>query len=118
MAGRRAAPGAPGALRGAGALAAPAPGGLMCWNIRDWMCGGYRAEREDGEIVFIYRRPDWGTGLSGLRAYYELRSRGEIVGRITSEGAWRPQVKAEWLAGADRPLNEADLMEIAAAIRF
>lgn len=88
------------------------------WKITDWMGGGFRAEREDGEMVFIYRRPDWGTGMAGLRTFFELRSRGALVGRISSEDSWRPRVRAEWLAGADRPLSEVDLMEIAAALKF
>lgn len=90
----------------------------MGWNIKGWMCGGYRAEREDGEIVFIYKRPNWGTGLCGIKNFYELRSRGLLIGRISSETSWRPLLKAEWLAETDRPLNENDLLEIAAALKF
>jgi len=90
----------------------------MGWDIKSWMCGGYRAVREDGEMVFIYRRPDWGTGLCGLRRYYELRSRGLLIGRITSENSWRPQVRAEWLAEENRGLSEVDLLEISAAINL
>jgi hypothetical protein len=89
----------------------------MGWDIKGWICGGYVAAREDGEMVFIYRRPDWGTGMSGLRAFYELRSRGAIVGRITAEDSPRPRVRAEWLAEPDRPLNEADLLEITALLK-
>ena len=88
------------------------------WRIKGWMCGGYLAVRADGEMVFIYRRPDWGTGLCGLRAYYELRSRGALVGRISAEDSWRPRVRAEWLAGPDRPVNETDLLEIAEALKL
>jgi len=44
--------------------------------------------------VFIYRRPDWGTGMSGLRRFYELRNRGLLVGRISSENSWKPQKRA------------------------
>ncbi|MDO8803800.1 MAG: hypothetical protein Q7R35_05180 [Elusimicrobiota bacterium] len=90
----------------------------MSWELKGWMSGGYCATREDGEIVFIYKRPDWGTGMSGLRRFYELRSRGLLVGRITSENSWRPQVRAEWLAETDRPLNETDLIEIAVALKL
>ena len=90
----------------------------MTWQLKGWMSGGYCATREDGEIVFIYRRPDWGTGMSGLRRFYELRSHGLLVGRISSENSWKPQVKAEWLAETDRPLNETDLIEIAAALKL
>jgi len=90
----------------------------MSWQLKGWISGGYCATREDGEIVFIYRRPDWGTGMSGLRRFYELRSHGLLVGRISSENSWRPQVKAEWLAETDRPLNETDLIEIAAALKL
>lgn len=90
----------------------------MGWEIKGWICGGYVAARGDGETVFIYRRPDWGTGLSGLKTFFELRSRGALVAKITSENSRRPQVRAEWLAETDRPLNEADLLEIAAAIKF
>jgi len=88
----------------------------MAWEIKGWMSGGYMAAREDGELVFIYRRPDWGTGMSGLRAFFELRNRGELIGRITSENSWRPRIKAEWLAETDRALNEEDLLEITAAL--
>ncbi|OGR81876.1 MAG: hypothetical protein A2X32_06585 [Elusimicrobia bacterium GWC2_64_44] len=90
----------------------------MSWKISDWMAGGFRAEREDGEMVFIYRRPSWGTGLAGLKTFFELRSRGRLVGRISSEASWRPRVRAEWLAETDRPLNETDLLEIAEALKF
>ncbi len=88
------------------------------WKLTGWMGGGFRAEREDGETVFIYRRPDWGTGMAGLRTFFELRSRGLLVGRISSENSWRPLVRAEWLAEAGRPLSEVDLLEIAAALKF
>ena len=90
----------------------------MSWHIRGWMCGGFRAEREDGEMVFIYRRPPWGTGLCGARVFFELRNRGSLVGRISAEHAWRPQVLAQWLGEAGRPLNEADLLEITAALKL
>ena len=90
----------------------------MTWQLKGWISGGYCATREDGEIVFIYKRPDWGTGMSGLRRFYELRSHGLLVGRISSENSWKPQVKAEWLAETDRPLNETDLIEIAAALKL
>jgi hypothetical protein len=90
----------------------------MSWQLKGWMSGGYCATREDGEIVFIYKRPNWGTGMCGLRGFYELRSRGLLVGRITSENSWRPQVKAEWLGETDRPLNETDLLEITAALKL
>jgi len=90
----------------------------MSWQLKGWISGGYCATREDGEIVFIYRRPDWGTGMSGLRRFYELRSHGLLVGRISSENSWKPQIKAEWLAETDRPLNETDLIEIAAALKL
>ncbi|MDA8132270.1 MAG: hypothetical protein M0011_12265 [Elusimicrobia bacterium] len=87
----------------------------MGWSIKDWLCG-YRAEREDGEMVFIYSRPAWGTGMSGIRRFYELRSRGELIGRISSESSLRPLVRAEWLAGPGHALNENDLLEIACAL--
>jgi hypothetical protein len=90
----------------------------MSWKITDWMSGGFRAEREDGEMVFIYRRPDWGTGMAGLKTFFELRSRGLLVGRLSAERSWRPQLRAEWLGEPNRPLNETDLLEIAAALKF
>lgn len=90
----------------------------MGWELKEWICGGYRAVREDGELVFIYRRPSWGTGLSGLGVFYELRSRGLLIGRISSETSWRPRIRAEWLAETDRPLNETDLLDITAAINL
>ncbi|PIU19712.1 MAG: hypothetical protein COT18_06155 [Elusimicrobia bacterium CG08_land_8_20_14_0_20_59_10] len=88
------------------------------WKITGCMSNGYQALREDGEMVFIYKRPNWGEGRAGIRSFYELRNRGALVGRITAENAWRPLVKAEWLAGLDRPLNETDLMEITAALNL
>ncbi len=90
----------------------------MGWTIKGWMSGGYMAAREDGETVFIYRRPDWGGGLSGLKAFFELRSRGELVGRLSAGAGGRPRLKAEWLASPDRPVNENDLLEIAAALEL
>ncbi|OGS11846.1 MAG: hypothetical protein A2234_01750 [Elusimicrobia bacterium RIFOXYA2_FULL_58_8] len=88
------------------------------WQITDWMRSGYKASREDGELVFIYRRPDWGTGLCGSGVFYELRNRGQLIGRITAEQAWLPRIKAEWLADCDRPLSEFDLLEITAALKL
>ena len=88
------------------------------WQITAWMNSGYKALREDGETVFIYRRPDWGTGLCGSRNFYELRSRGTLIGRITAENSWRPRITAQWLAEQSRPLNELDLLEIAAALKL
>ncbi|MCM2268438.1 MAG: hypothetical protein NDI60_11785 [Elusimicrobiales bacterium] len=90
----------------------------MAWEIKGWTSGGYVASREDGEMVFIYRRPDWGTGLSGLKTFFELRSRGVLVGRISSENSWRPKISAQWLGDTDRALNEVDLLEIAAALKL
>ena len=87
----------------------------MGWDIKDWLCG-YRAEREDGEMVFIYLRPQWGTGMSGISRFYELRCRGELIGRISSENSFKPVLRAEWLAVAGHPLNENDLLEIACAL--
>jgi len=88
------------------------------WTITDWMRSGYKACREDGEMVFIYKRPDWGTGFCGGSSFYELRSRGLLIGRITAENSWRPNIKAEWLADQDRPLSEVDLLEITAALNL
>lgn len=88
----------------------------MAWEIRGWTCGGCVAAREDGEMVFIYKRPNWGTGMSGVRAFLELRNRGQLVGRIVSENCSRPKVTAQWLAEAEHPLNETDLAEIVAAV--
>jgi hypothetical protein len=87
------------------------------WQVKNWI-SGFRAFRDDGEMVFIYKRPPWGSGLCGCQSFLELRSRGELVGRITSESGWRPRVVAEWLASPERPLNETDLLEITAAIKF
>lgn len=88
----------------------------MGWEIKGWICGGYVAARGDGETVFIYRRPNWGTGLSGVKTFFELRNRGALVGRISREDSWRPRATAEWLAGPERPVNEADLLEITASL--
>lgn len=88
------------------------------WQITDWMRSGYKALREDGETVFIYKRPDWGTGLCGSRIFYELRSHGTLIGRITAENSWRPLIRAQWLAEENRPLNELDLLEITAALKL
>jgi hypothetical protein len=76
------------------------------------------AAREDGEMVFIYKRPSWGTGQCGRRAFYELRSHGELIGKITSEDTRQHELKAEWVAEAGRPVNETDLLEIAGALQL
>lgn len=88
----------------------------MGWRIKGWMCGGYCATRDDGEMVFIYKRPDWGTGMCGLKHYFELHRQGLLIGRITAERSWQPKVRAEWLAENGLPVNETDLLEITAAI--
>lgn len=88
------------------------------WKITGCTSGGYQALREDGELMFIYRRPNWGEGRCGSRAFLELRNRGELVGRITAEDSWRPELKAEWLGRPDRTVNETDLLEIAEALKL
>lgn len=90
----------------------------MAWEIKGWTCGGCVAAREDGEMVFIYKRPDWGTGMSGVKAFFELRNRGRLVGRITAGDPRRPKVTAQWLAETDHPLNEVDLLEITAVLKL
>jgi hypothetical protein len=90
----------------------------MGWEIKGWTCGGCVAAREDGEMVFIYKRPDWGTGMSGVKAFFELRNRGQLVGRIAAGDTRRRKVTAQWLAETDHPLNEVDLLEITAALRL
>lgn len=89
----------------------------MCWEIKGWISGGYMAAREDGEMVFIYKRPNWGTGQCGRRPFFELRSHGELIGKISTSSV-QPQLKAEWLAETDRPLNETDLVEIAGMLQL
>ena len=90
----------------------------MCWEIKGWISGGYMAAREDGEMVFIYKRHSWGTGQCGRRAFYELRNHGELIGKITSDDTWQHNLKAEWVAEADRAVNETDLLEIAGALKL
>ena len=90
----------------------------MCWEIKGWISGGYMAAREDGEMVFIYKRPSWGTGQCGMNRFYELRSHGLLIGKITSQRSWQPQVRAEWLANENKNLSEIDLAEITAAINM
>lgn len=88
------------------------------WKITGCTSGGYSALREDGEMMFIYKRPNWGEGRCGIKAFLELRNRGALVGRITAEQAWQPRLKAEWLGETGRRVNETDLLEIAAALNL
>ena len=85
----------------------------MVWQITEWMCGGFRAVRRDGERIFIYRRLAWDPACCSQRASsYEFRWHGLAAGQLTAETSWRKQLKLLCTLEGPGAINEQDLLEI------
>lgn len=89
----------------------------MNWKIAGWICGGFKAERPDGEQVFIYRRLDWSPSQH-MCDYnsYEFRWHGLNAGRLTTENTWRKRARVLYMLENPKTINEQDLLEIAGCI--
>ena len=85
----------------------------MEWRIKEWMCGGFKAVRPDGEKVYIYRRLAWEPSRYAERASsYEFRWHGLSAGRLTTESTWRRRLKLLFTLEGPGSINEQDLLEI------
>ncbi len=85
----------------------------MGWQIKNWMCGGFRAVRPDGEKIFIYRRLAWDSaGYAQSASSYEFRWHGLPAGRLTAETTWRKSIKLLFTLEKPGAINEQDLLEI------
>ncbi|MBU2575153.1 MAG: hypothetical protein KKH28_13860 [Elusimicrobia bacterium] len=89
----------------------------MSWKIAEWICGGFKAERPDGELVFVYKRLDWSPSRY-MRAYsaYEFRWHGLAAGRLTTENTWQKRAQVLYTLDNPRIINEVDLLEIAGLV--
>ena len=92
-------------------------GHIMKWKIAEWICGGFKAERPDGEQIFVYRRLDWSPSRY-RHAYndYEFRWHGLAAGRLTTENTWRKCARVFYTLENPKTINEQDLLEIAGCI--
>lgn len=89
----------------------------MRWQIKEWMCGGFRAIRPDGEKVFIYRRLAWNPArYADSASSYEFRWRGLAAGRLMAESAWKRRLKLLFTLEEPGAINEQDLLEISLQI--
>ena len=85
----------------------------MAWQIKNWMCGGFRAVRLDGEKIFIYRRLAWDpAGCARSASSYEFRWHGLAAGRLTAESTWQKSIKLLFTLEKPGAINEQDLLEI------
>lgn len=86
----------------------------MGWKIANWICGGFRAMRADGEMVFVYRRLDWSPSRY-MRSYcaYEFRWRGIIAARLAADGIWLRRARLLYAPDGRPVINDQDLVEIA-----
>ena len=85
----------------------------MGWQIKNWMCGGFRAVRPDGEKIFIYRRLAWNSaGYAQSASSYEFRWHGLAAGRLTTETTWQKRLHLLFTLEEPGAINEQDLLEI------
>lgn len=86
----------------------------MGWKIANWICGGFRAMRQDGEIVFVYRRLDWSPSQY-MRPYsaYEFRWRGVSAARLAADGTWLKRARFLYTPDGACVITGRDLVEIA-----
>ncbi|MEI7483016.1 MAG: hypothetical protein WCK75_11820 [Elusimicrobiota bacterium] len=85
----------------------------MGWQIKEWMCGGFRAVRPDGEKIFIYRRLAWDPARYEERASsYEFRWHGLSAGRLITDNTWKCRTKLLFTLAGQGVINEQDLLEI------
>ena len=86
----------------------------MGWKIANWICGGFRATRTDGEMVFVYRRLDWSpSGYMRSYSAYEFRWRGISAARLASDGIWLRRARLLYAPDGQPVINDQDLVEIA-----
>ncbi len=89
----------------------------MGWQIKDRICGGFRAVRLDGEKIFIYRRLAWDAARCAQRDFtYEFRWRGLAAGRLTADTTWKRRLKLLFTLKEADAINEQDLLEISLQI--
>jgi hypothetical protein len=89
----------------------------MIWQIREWICGGFRAVRPDGEKVFVYHRLAWEpANCDENSSFYEFRWHGLAAGRLTTENSWRRRLKLLFTLDTAATITEQDLLDISLQI--
>ena len=85
----------------------------MKWQVKDWVCDGYRAQKENGLRAYVSKSVMWaGLYLSQGCPGYDVRYRGLTIARIYFErkGATVRALRA----ALDYPeISDLDLVEIA-----
>jgi len=83
----------------------------------EWMCGGFKAVRPDGEKVFVYHRLAWEPArYDENAAFYEFRWHGLTAGRLTTESTWRKRLKLLFTLDTAETITEQDLLDISLQI--
>jgi len=89
----------------------------MKWQIMEWICGGFKAVRPDGEKVFVYHRLAWEPSHYDEKpAFYEFHWHGLTAGRLTTESTWRQRLKLLFTLDTSQTINEQDLLDISLQI--
>ena len=85
----------------------------MKWQVKEWLCESYKAEKENGLKAYIYKSALWaGLCLNRKMPDYDVRYKGRTIARIYFErkGAL---VKGFAAAAAFPEISDLDLVEIA-----
>ena len=85
----------------------------MKWQVKEWLCESYKAEKENGLKAYIYKSALWaGFYLKQKTPGYDVRYKGQIIARIYFE---RKGATVKGLAAADAypEISDLDLVEIA-----
>ena len=85
----------------------------MKWQVKEWLCESYKAEKENGLKAYIYKSALWaGFYLNRKTPDYDVRYKGHTIARIYFErkGAL---VKGFAAAAAYPEISDLDLVEIA-----
>jgi hypothetical protein len=85
----------------------------MKWQVTDWLCESYRAQKENGLRAHIYKSALWaGVYLNHLNPGYDVRYKAVTIARIYFErkGA---TVRTLPAAAAFPEISDLDLVEIA-----
>lgn len=85
----------------------------MRWTLKEWASESFKASKNDGSEVFVYRAPVWNDFFKGSGAPgYEVHYRGSAIARIYFDrrGA---TVKALEAGKCWPEISDLDLIEIA-----
>lgn len=85
----------------------------MKWQVKEWLCESYKAEKENGLKAYIYKSALWAEFyLNRKTPGYDVRYKGRTIARIYFErkGATVKELAA---AAAYPEISDLDLVEIA-----